>query len=158
MPAHLKTLWRSQSSTTPSGQPAWEAAEYYYSAQSESVTDEHMHILVLRYTPEWYQLTLFSWYVRMSNHGYSSYLNVSPKLPFVRMETSFVTMIMCSVGCSQCIRNLIPATMTFRPSVKVSWRDLYKFYDSWQGLEIWPPHFVVSLTYMDGFEPPVTEG
>jgi hypothetical protein len=32
----------------------------------------------------------------MSNHGYSSYLNVSPKLPLYRKETSFVAVLMHS--------------------------------------------------------------
>jgi hypothetical protein len=37
MPAHFKTLWKSQSTSTPSGQLALEVAEYQYSARTESV-------------------------------------------------------------------------------------------------------------------------
>ena len=49
--------------------------------------------------------------------------------------------------------------MTFRPSVKVSWMDLYcEFYGGRQGLEMWPLHIVVILRYKDGVELPVTEG
>jgi len=58
------------------------------------------------------------------------------------------------------IRNLtIPGTMAFRPSVKISWMDLFcEFYHRWRGLEMRPLNFVVILTYMDGFELPVPDG
>jgi hypothetical protein len=37
MLAHFKTLWNLHSINTPSGQLAWEAKEYIYSTQTESV-------------------------------------------------------------------------------------------------------------------------
>jgi hypothetical protein len=37
MPGHFTTLWESRSTSTPSGQLARQAAEYYYSAWAESV-------------------------------------------------------------------------------------------------------------------------
>jgi hypothetical protein len=37
MPGHFTTLWKSQSTSTLSGQLAREAVEYYYSARAESV-------------------------------------------------------------------------------------------------------------------------
>jgi hypothetical protein len=37
MPGHFTTLWKSRSTSTPSGRLAWEAAEYMYSAGTESV-------------------------------------------------------------------------------------------------------------------------
>jgi hypothetical protein len=37
VPGHFTTLWKSQSASTPSGQLAQGAAEYYYSARAESV-------------------------------------------------------------------------------------------------------------------------
>jgi hypothetical protein len=40
VPGHFTTLWKSRSTSTPSGQLAQEAAEYYYSARPESVNAE----------------------------------------------------------------------------------------------------------------------
>jgi hypothetical protein len=37
MPGHFTTLWKLRSIHTPSGLVAWEAAEYIYSARTESV-------------------------------------------------------------------------------------------------------------------------
>jgi hypothetical protein len=37
MPGHFTTLWELRSTSTPSGQLARQAAEYYYSAWAESV-------------------------------------------------------------------------------------------------------------------------
>jgi hypothetical protein len=37
VPGHFTTLWKLRSTSTPSGQLAREAAEYYYSARAESV-------------------------------------------------------------------------------------------------------------------------
>jgi hypothetical protein len=40
VPDHFTTLWKSQSTSSPSGQLAREAAEYYYSVRAESVNTE----------------------------------------------------------------------------------------------------------------------
>jgi hypothetical protein len=37
VPGHFTTLWKSRSTSTPPGQLARDAAEYYYSARAESV-------------------------------------------------------------------------------------------------------------------------
>jgi hypothetical protein len=37
VPGHFTTLWKSRSTSTPSGQLAQDAAEYFYSARAESV-------------------------------------------------------------------------------------------------------------------------
>jgi hypothetical protein len=37
VPGHFTTLWKSWSTSTPSGQLVQEAAEYYYSVRAESV-------------------------------------------------------------------------------------------------------------------------
>jgi hypothetical protein len=37
VPGHFTTLWKLRSTSTPSGQLARDAAEYYYSARAESV-------------------------------------------------------------------------------------------------------------------------
>jgi len=57
------------------------------------------------------------------------------------------------------IRNLkISGAVNFRPTMKVSWMDLYcEFHDGPQGLEMCPLHLVVIPMYTDGFEPPVTD-
>jgi hypothetical protein len=46
VPGHFTTLWKSRSTSTPSGQLVRDDAEYYYSARAESVKS-----LVLLYVP-----------------------------------------------------------------------------------------------------------
>jgi hypothetical protein len=49
MPGHFTTLWKSRSTSTPSGQLAREAAEYYYSARAESVNNGTKSAVCLYY-------------------------------------------------------------------------------------------------------------
>ena len=143
---------------------------------SPSVNDEpYAHSCAdnsLWYTSERYQLALLHWSVRMCNHGYSSYLNVSPKLPLVGMGTSFATVLMH-------FRKL-STTPSFILSVA---HRVFKtlFLQQWPSTPQW--RFVKGTsiasfmtdskdlkcdhhtlcgghiaTYIDGFKPPVTEG
>jgi hypothetical protein len=62
--------------------------------------------------------------------------------------------IISFVSCSQGFR-----LEDFRPSLEVSWMDLYcEFYDGRQGLEMCVMHLVGVLLYTDGLESSVTEG
>jgi hypothetical protein len=68
--------------------------------------------------------------------------------------------VLSFVGCSYGIRNLkISEATTFRPSVKLSWMDLYfEVYGTQQEIENWMLHLVDILMQTDGFEPPGTLG
>jgi hypothetical protein len=46
VPGHFTTLWKSRSISTPSGQLAQEAAEYYYSARPECVNGSEPALLL----------------------------------------------------------------------------------------------------------------
>ena len=85
--------------------------------------------------------------MRASNSHFSEW-NFFCHLTYSFQEIVNQTIIF-SVGCSQDIRNLTTsATMTFRPSVKVSCMDLYsKFYDRRQGLQMQPLYYVVILMF-----------
>jgi hypothetical protein len=45
MPVHFKTLWKSRSINTPSGQLVWEAAEYIYCVWTADVRGRRVYIL-----------------------------------------------------------------------------------------------------------------
>jgi hypothetical protein len=46
VPGHFTTLWKSRNTSTPPGQLARDAAEYYYSARAESVNRTTLQFLL----------------------------------------------------------------------------------------------------------------
>jgi hypothetical protein len=111
--------------------------------------------------------------IATSDHGYSSYWNQGLELAYDRMKFLLLPNL-CILGNWQLdnhVRCTCRMLLTEYSQSNNSWNDdllplsevfldgpLCVFYHRLQGFEIWHLHFVVIPTYVDCFEPPVTEG